>query len=73
MLEKRLASVHYVSTAYGGPSPMKYFRYDIAAEMSKIAEGKKTTLPVKMAVYLGLDHHPSIQKKVAKAFGITKG
>jgi hypothetical protein len=73
MLAKRLASVHYVSTAYGGPSPMKYFRYSVAAEMTKIAEGKKTKLPVKMVVYLGLDHHPAIQKKVGKAFGITKG
>ena len=50
---------------------MKYIKFDKAEEMTKVAQGKRTKLPVEMALYFGLDHHPTTQKKVAKAFGIT--
>ena len=50
---------------------VKCIRYRITEEMAKVAQGKKTKLPsVEFVIFDGLRHHPTIQKKVGKAFGI---
>ena len=48
----------------------KSIRYSIAEEMAKVAQGKKTKMPVEFVIFDGLRNHPAAQKKVARAFGI---
>lgn len=51
---------------------MSYTKFNVADELQKLAQGKRTKVDPEMLVYLSLDPHRGLQKKVAKAFGITE-
>ena len=49
---------------------MKCVRFNVATELRKLADGRKTKADVVTVLHMALDRHPAVQARFDRAFGI---